>query len=469
METQRFDSARITGLCLAAYLTLSACGQTPPASIEVDFSKVAGPMEMDKMAVGQGGLSDEPMWDARVPEIRALGPRVVRLFVQEYFDLLPAPGRYHFESLDRSVDTILAAGAKPLMSLCFKPRLLFPKIDQDIVEPNDEAAWEGLITTLVRHYGQRGTGIQYWEIGNEPDIGESGGCPYRFNSVNYVKYYQRTAAAILSADPQARVGGPALADWRSPILPALLDFCSTNPAPLHFVSWHVYTSDPQFIRRSIDGVRQLLQKHPSLKPETIIDEWNMFLFKPNLDPRFQPCFVAETVWQMKDAGLDYSCYYHIRDWQVSQAQFAPFMSPKGDAFMTRSWNRMPQFHGLFDYQNNARPAYFAFKLLSRLRGDRLQVTSTSPLVHGFAAHDPALLMDNVVVWNFSALPQDLDLTLKGLPGKMRTRHIVLDAAAPSADENARLRPDPAVDMPQGDQTLHLHLDAYALHYWSFVE
>jgi hypothetical protein len=26
--------------------------------------------------------------------------------------------------------------------------------------------------------------------------------------------------------------------------------------------------------------------------------------------------------------------------------------------MARWWNRMPQFDGLFDYQNNIRPAYF---------------------------------------------------------------------------------------------------------------
>ena len=50
--------------------------------------------------------------------------------------------------------------------------------------------------------------------------------------------------------------------------------------------------------------------------------------------------------------------------------------------MTRWWNRMPQFDGLFDYQNQIRPAYFTFKLLSRLAGERLRLTSTHPAVHG---------------------------------------------------------------------------------------
>jgi len=65
-------------------------------------------------------------------------------------------------------------------------------------------------------------------------MGEAGGCPYRFQPDSYVRYYKHTVAAILRADPEAKVGGPALANWKSPILPALLD----SGAPLHFVSWH---------------------------------------------------------------------------------------------------------------------------------------------------------------------------------------------------------------------------------------
>src|SRR6185295_10009551 len=102
--------------------------------------------------LGQGGLSDAPMWNDRVPEVHALHPLVIRLFIQEYFELLPERGRYHFDALDRSVETILAAGAKPLMCICFKPRLLFPEVNQDMVEPNDYAAWEDLVVNLVRHY-----------------------------------------------------------------------------------------------------------------------------------------------------------------------------------------------------------------------------------------------------------------------------------------------------------------------------
>src|SRR5262249_9364440 len=103
---------------LLAILALGGAGrvaaQTREVPVKVSFGERLGPLEIDRMALGQGGLSDGPMWDNRVAEVRALRPRLIRLFIQEYFRLLPERGRYQFETLDRSVDTILKAGAKPL-------------------------------------------------------------------------------------------------------------------------------------------------------------------------------------------------------------------------------------------------------------------------------------------------------------------------------------------------------------------
>jgi hypothetical protein len=444
-----------------------ANGQTREPAMKVSFSAPLEPLAIDHMALGQGGLSDEPMWDSRTAEIRALRPALVRLFIQEYFDLLPQPGQYHFESLDRSVGTILKTGAKPLMCICFKPHVLFPAIDHDVVAPNNDEEWEQLIFHLVKHYKDRHAGIRYWEIANEPDIGESGGCPYRFRPESYVRYYRRTAAAILRADPEARVGGPALANVRSPILPALLDACDNEGTPLHFISWHIYSSRPDHVRGTIEYAKELLKKHPKLKPETFLDEWNMDLQNPPLDPRFQPCYILETIWQMKDAGLDWSCYYHIRDYHVEYERFAPFMSPQGAAFMTRWWNRMPQFDGLFDYQDQVRPAYFAFKLVSRHTGKRLRVVSSDPAVHAFATRDEKYQIDNLLVWNFSTSSVKLNLTWEGIPKDTLLRPITLDALAPSSDENARLRPDRSERLKKGDHEIDVDLGPYAIKFWSF--
>jgi len=63
------------------------------AEVHLDLSKQLGPLNIDQFALGQGGLAPEPIFPERIPEIRALRPRLIRLFIQEYFDVLPAAGR----------------------------------------------------------------------------------------------------------------------------------------------------------------------------------------------------------------------------------------------------------------------------------------------------------------------------------------------------------------------------------------
>ncbi len=441
--------------------------QSPSATVQLFMNETLGPMEMDHMALGQGGLSEEPMWDNRIAEIRALRPRVIRLFIQEYFDLLPERGKYHFDTLDRSVDTILQTGAEPLMCICFKPAVLFPQVNQDIVEPIDYEEWDKLIYNLVKHYRERSPRVRYWEVGNEPDIGEDGGCPYRFQPDSYVNYYRHTVQAVLQANPDARVGGPALASVHSPILPRLLEFCESEQVPLHFISWHIYSSDPLRVGKTIEFAKNLLHNHPGLHPETFLNEWNIDLSTPPADPRFQPCYIAETIWRMKEAGLDYSCYYHIRDYHVSFERFARFMSPGGTAFMTQWWNRRPQWDGLFDYQNTIRPSYFLFKLLSRLTGDRLRLESSVDTVHGFASWDETFQLYTVLLWNFSSAPVNIEMIIKDNPGPWRARPLFFDALSPGSEENIRLRPEPPVELDSDPPALKVDLDPYGIRFWYF--
>lgn len=447
---------------LLVFAALSAQAQ----QMRLDLAGKLGPLNIDRMALGQGGLSERPMWDDRVSDVRTLHPRIIRLFIQEYFDLMPSPGRYHWDTLDASVDLIRKTGATPLMNIDFKPRLLYPKVDEKIVDPTSYEQWERLIYEMVRHYRQRGSNIQYWEVANEPDIGENGGCPYLFTAENYPPYYQHTVAAIRRADPAAKVGGPALANSQSPILPALLDFADKVKVPLDFVSWHIYSSDPQRVRATIDSVHELLKEHPSLHPETILNEWNMALRDPPQDPQFQPCYIVETVYQMKEGGLDYSCYYHIRDYQVDFDTFARFMSPRGVANMARWWNRSTQWDGLFDYGGRIRPSFYAFRLLSRLTGEKLMFEPVGGAVHGLASYDDRLLIYNVLVWNFSNQPAHVQMTLENVRAAMVLRRVTLDAAAPSDDENARLRPTPSQIIAPGTQHLQLDFAPYGIVFFS---
>ena len=268
-----------------------------PVTLGIDTSRSLGPIDFTRYALGQGGLSEQPMFGDRVDQIRQLHPQTIRLFVQEYFDLYPAHQQYHWADLDRAIEAILATGAKPIMNLCFKPRVLYPHIDQEIVDPTDYAEWEELIYHLVKHCNQdRNYGIQYWEVANEGDIGESGGCPYKFTPQKYVSYYLHTVRAIRRADPQAKGGRTgARRITKSPLGDALIDAAGQGQAPLDFLSWHLYNSDPREFGKSIDYMKAKLAKYSQLRQvETILDEWNMSLGNPVLNPYFQPAFILET-------------------------------------------------------------------------------------------------------------------------------------------------------------------------------
>jgi hypothetical protein len=247
----------------------------------------------------------------------------------------------------------------------------------------------------------RNFGVGYWEVGNEVDIGEDGGCPYRFKPEDYLVYYTRTAKAILAADPRAKVGGPALAGYRSRLGDALIEHCGRGEAPLHFLSWHLYDNDPARFRRSIREMKEKLAKFPRLEGvETVIDEWNMSLGQPILDPRFQPAFVLETTLGFLEEGLSRSAYYHIRDAYVDEETFSRFMSPQGVSFMAHWWNVRPQYDGLYDHEGRARPAWHSFKLLSLIRGRRLPIGGTDAAVRGLAAEDGRWI--EILFWHFPA-------------------------------------------------------------------
>lgn len=460
-------------LLTAILMTTPACAQSSsassgPATLTVNTSRVIGSIDLTRYALGQGGLSDQPMFDSEVNQVRALHPQTIRLFVQEYFNLYPAHGKYHWTSLDKSIETILATGAKPLMCLCFKPKVLFPKIDDKIVRPNSYPEWEQLIEHLVRHCNvEKNYGIEYWEVGNEVDIGESGGSPYKFTPDEYTEFYKHTTDAILRADPEAKVGGPALANYQSPIGTALIKYCGEGKAPLSFFSWHIYNSHPDVYISSIRTFKNELAKYPHLAHvETIIDEWNMSLSNPDLNPYFQPAFALQTTDDFLKEGLSRSAYYHIRGYYVDPKLFTPFMSPHGTMFMTHWWNTMPQYDGLFDQEGRVRPAYYAFKLLKLMRGEQLEVTGTEPGLGALAATNGSWI--NLIFWSFPVKGEsgDTRVTVDFSPvPKGQVRLVRLNATTP-LNNLEQISNEPV--NPQASHLLTVNLHPYHM-YWVEVD
>ena len=312
-----------------------------------------------------------------------------------------------------------------------KPPVLYPQVDHFLVHPNDYEEWTRLCEALARHCRDEGFEVAAWEVCNEPDIGELGGTPHYFKKAeDYNQFYTHTVTGLLRGDPDAQVGGPAVANVNSFLVEGLIEHCATTGTPLHILSWHLYSDSPARHAGNIAQQRARLAKFPQLKNvKLFISEWNMDLAQPNLAPGFQPCFVLETMRRYAEEELDMAAYYHIRDCFVDPADF-DWMSPGGRRFMAHWWNTMPQYSALFDHHGRVRPAWYAFRLLGQLDGPRYAVSGEQGSIRAIAGDGNGY--KHLIVWRYEdAGPEEIEvqLDLSGAKGR-RSRVVKLDPNLP---------------------------------------
>lgn len=453
---------------MVALMAGSSASWSQSTEIVVDTAHSAGSIDLTRYALGQGGLSAQPMFTDRIEQIKQLHPQTIHIFLQEYFNIYPAHHQYHWESLDKTLEAVRATGATPVVSLVFKPKVLFPKIDQNLVTPTSWPEWEDLIYHLVKHVNDdRKFGVKCWILTNEGDLGEPGGVPFKFPTIeSYLDYFKHTASAIRRADPNAKIGGPSPANSHSDQVDALITAAGEGKVPLDVLSFHGYNNDPEGFRHMIETMQAKLARYPSLSHvQTFIDQWNFNWNSPsppNQDPYFQPAFVLETTKVFYETGLGGAAFFHIRDYFVDEKEFTPFLSPRGTANMARWWNEMPQYEGIYDNQDRVKPDYFAFKLLSLIRGEKLSVTGTGPEIHAFAARGGHWV--NLVLWNY---PQAEKETVRNVTVRFPeeeggwARVVRLNAAAPT-DNLEQVRYVPVKTLP--DHPIQLTLHPYEI-YW----
>jgi len=89
------------------------------------------------------------------------------------------------------------------------------------------------------HYRGLGHGGLYWEVWNEPDAKYF----YGGSQKQYLELYLATVEAVRAADPSAKVGGAADANYQPATaqIGPLLDYVKAHPAtPFDFMSYHWY-------------------------------------------------------------------------------------------------------------------------------------------------------------------------------------------------------------------------------------
>ena len=147
---------------LLLLLTAAAAAQTtapsrrlpkiPVVNLSIDAKSDEGPLEFWRHTLGHGGVNSNPLSPRVIDGTKQLHPRLIRIFIQEFFNIYPDHGKYDWSKLDPYMDSFAATGAKVVAAITIKPKVLYPRIDQKIWRPNNVEEWQQVIAALVKRY-----------------------------------------------------------------------------------------------------------------------------------------------------------------------------------------------------------------------------------------------------------------------------------------------------------------------------
>lgn len=385
---------------------------------------------------------------------------------------------YDWTITDRIFDALRDNGVRPLVEVGFMPEALsisslpyrhtFPKgsvFTAWSYPPNDYAKWSGLITAWTRHLRTRygaATDTWLWEVWNEPDIDYWHGSPQEYD-----KLYDLTAAAIQKALPRARIGGPEVTGV-SPgkseaFLRQFLEHCAhgTNAAtgakgaPLAFISFHPKGA-PQNLNGHVrmDVAHQLRAMDLGMRVVASYPEWKSTpIILGESDP--EGCAACKGPQNGYRNGPLYGVSVAEVNARSAQLALRNQVHLKGAVTWAFEFEDQPIFAGFRELATSgntdgapfliAKPVLNVFRLLGRLSGRNLPVTSTaalpldsiladsvrsSPDLDAIATRSPRHI--DVLLWNYHdddlpSPPSPVHLTLRGLPsGQVRMEQFLVD-------------------------------------------
>lgn len=180
---------------------------------------------------------------------------------------------YDFSTLDTFVEGLNAAGVKPLLAMGYCPA---PLKSRDVWAawkdmPADLNVWQKINRDYAYHFSvSKQVPSPFYEIWNEPDMPEPNGKMFFSGTPqDYGQLFAHAAAGIRQGDPNALIGGPAVA-WNLAYLAPILT------QPVDFASLHAYDNYPA----QLDMMRGALTGRPDL-PIFLTEYASFTEFPPN--------------------------------------------------------------------------------------------------------------------------------------------------------------------------------------------
>ncbi|MBI4065154.1 hypothetical protein HY409_02195 [Candidatus Gottesmanbacteria bacterium] len=323
-------------------------------------------------AFAQGGEESTDMLSPILSEVSALKPKLIRLdHIYDHYDVVNGSEdnlSFDFAGLDRAIDTILATGAKPLLSLSFMPSVI-AKEGVIINPPRSWDRWAEVVKqTIERYSGKNGKNISgvYYEVWNEPDLDQFGSWKMG-GEKSYLQLYRYAAIGAGRAQNVNLfyLGGPGTTGLYKNWILGLV----TSGNRVDFLSWHSYLKDPLQFDRDQKNLITWLQPYPqyAVKQKLITE----FGFTGAKDKRYGTAFgaahTAAVIRQLISGGPTYLFSFQLKDGPGQEDG--------------SGW-------GLVTHESNGKrikPRYNIYSLLDNMAGTRLLLTGEGTWVTGFAS------------------------------------------------------------------------------------
>lgn len=339
----------------------------------------------------------------------SLDPSVARGVEREFYrgsnDLAAAddPANFDFTYLDRHLGELVAAGVEPFLCFDYMPFTLSsqqdPRNAQNLglvapdlsfsngirtAPPADPLVHARVVRNVIRHVrglfgGTRDFGVEYVEVGNEPDLVDANGQPlplfWTGTRAQLVESYAAIAAEVDGdADLRARVrlGAASFAMQAGEPTPrfveSFLDEVSRRGLRLDFVSYHSYGDAPGDHRRPLVTLEAALRT-TGLSPEVVNAEWGRLL-----DGAVDPVYSTIEHGLLRARAL-----FLMQTFDVSIAHASPFGDPIPGTDLLGLVRTGPGAH---------KPVSWTYAALSALNGltEALEVPTSGSVLAG---RDPA--------------------------------------------------------------------------------
>lgn len=404
-----------------------------PANIIIDTQNPGVPVPSSLWQnLSQGGEEPVDMIKPVIGQIKALSPKLIRIdHIFDFYKVDQGNNNYDFSKLDGAIESILATGAKPMLSISYTP---------DSLPPKDWNQWYALVKATAHHYSvdKKISGI-YYEVWNEPDL--FGGWHYN-SEPNYTTLYYKTSQAIVDGAQFAnyKVGGPAITAYYANWIKSLFESTAKSNIRLDFISWHKYSKNPADYLADFDSLNKILSDYPQyFDIERLITE-----IGPNPEP--------DAWYDSSQSGVHLMSVVTQLTGKIHKIfTFEPVDGPNPRSDKSSGW-------GLITHSSKGskpKPRYYAIQFLNQLGGQLLSTSGDGTWVTSLSAKNRNKYQSLIVNYDQnSSHTETVPVSFKGLKpgtytvvtkkylGKTSTKKVTINS--PTLTENIYMSPNSAV-------------------------